>query len=86
MSWANKPNSKCPNCGHALQLTCYARKGESRAPKPNDLTICVDCLAVLVFTEAMDFRIAVRGDLSTEDRKELFKLQRELRTSGAFKN
>lgn len=48
------PETKCPNCGHS-----FTRQGElvrGRPPTAGDLTICCECLNVLVFERDLSIR------------------------------
>lgn len=52
----------CGNCGHALTQATGVR-GEAVAPKPGDVTICVECGNVMIFNEVMDVRKVTHEDL-----------------------
>lgn len=45
---------KCPNCGYKLDAATSATGAGD--PSPGDLTVCVRCAAVLVFTSEMAHR------------------------------
>jgi hypothetical protein len=44
------PERKCPHCDYALTGT-EATSGPVSAPSPGDLSICINCARVAVFTE-----------------------------------
>lgn len=48
------PN-RCPNCTHILEEATGVTTDD--APKPGDVTLCIYCAAVLVFTDDMMVRL-----------------------------
>jgi hypothetical protein len=50
------PLSKCPMCAYEMDCaTCVENK--EQLPKPNDVTLCIKCGEVLVFTEGLALRL-----------------------------
>lgn len=55
------PLSKCPLCGYEMDcVTCVDTPDQ--APRPGDLTICIKCGEVLVFTEELGLRIPTKEE------------------------
>ena len=67
----------CPVCGHILDGIREGSPEDGRktsCPNSGDLTICVYCASVLVFTELLELRIA-RDDEIAEMRNQISHMQ-----------
>jgi hypothetical protein len=56
MKEARLPLSECPHCHYKMDCATCVDKPEE-LPKPDDVTICLKCGEVLVFTENMGLRL-----------------------------
>jgi hypothetical protein len=54
MKTTKLPRSECLNCGHPLDRATHV-DGARRA-KPGDVTLCIRCSHIMIFTEDMSFR------------------------------
>ena len=50
----------CPLCGHWLDAATAGPSNPDATPKPGDITVCIQCVSVLVFDE--DLRVRVPTD------------------------
>jgi hypothetical protein len=66
--------TQCPECGHVLDAAEAVDDPEVR-PSPGDLSICIKCSAILIFTEDMSIRLATDAELDelAEDSPELHR-------------
>lgn len=55
------PKSICPTCQTILSAATDFTHGA--APKPDDITICINCGTILCFKEDMTLRLAVQLDI-----------------------
>lgn len=63
---------KCPACSHPLESdTAVIGAG---APRPGDLTVCINCAACLVFDEFLNRRLARLQDLKDVNREDLLAI------------
>lgn len=80
------PDSRCPQCGYRMEAaTSFA----GRTPEPGNTSICIDCGAALVFTEAMGLRQMTDAeflDLDDETRRMVQKIRMGLRILKAKRN
>jgi hypothetical protein len=68
------PN-RCPNCEHILEEATGITTQD--APKPNDVTLCIYCAAVLVFTEDMRVRLPTEEESNElASNSELMRMQK----------
>ncbi len=54
--------SPCPKC-MGLAIGATAADTGTRAPRPGDLTVCVECGQICRFTESMDIEAVSDADL-----------------------
>lgn len=52
---------RCPVCGYEMDSAEVA-VGTTKRPRPEDLTLCLNCGEVLVFTDTMEIRPAELRD------------------------
>lgn len=59
------PDSKCLNCGEALNGATGVMKedGEDRAPQDGDVTVCYNCAHIMAFAESGGFRPLTDGEM-----------------------
>jgi len=79
---------RCPGCEARLNRHGEAG-GPPGAPRPGDVTACVYCTLLLVFTDDMALRAATREDLVDMDLRELHAMvqaMRALKAGGAHRN
>jgi hypothetical protein len=50
------PSNQCPYCQHKLELATASPRNRHATPKPNDVTVCIECASVLVFTDDLNVR------------------------------
>lgn len=55
------PLSKCPLCGYEMDCATCVDIPE-HTPRPEDVTICIKCGEVLVFTEGLGLRIPTKEE------------------------
>lgn len=53
---------RCPACGHAVNAAADVG-GEQHAPKPGDVSVCIYCAELLVFTED-SLRLPTQGEMA----------------------
>jgi len=54
------PVQTCPICEHVLSAASSVY--DAARPRPGDMSICVNCRGILVFTDRMTLRRATRGE------------------------
>ncbi len=54
-------DARCPACGHQLDGACDPI-GDAR-PKPDDISVCIECASVLAYNADLTLRIASDDDL-----------------------
>ena len=55
------PDSPCPSCGEVMSAACNLFDKE--APSPGDLTICMECLAMLTFDQDRHLRAVTDAEI-----------------------
>lgn len=71
------PESKCPKCGYTLDAVGQIENLIVDKPEPGDLTVCLKCLAVLVFDKNMKQRTATAEEMH-ENLSEIFAIRRAI--------
>lgn len=72
------PETKCLNCGHKLDAASSIK--HDNAPKPGDVTLCIECSHIMIFTQDMGLR-----NLSSEEMDEIAKDDDVLKTAMVLK-
>jgi hypothetical protein len=62
MKTTELPRSECLNCGHPLDRATSAT-GDHTA-KPGDVTLCIRCSHIMIFTDEMGFRDPTEKELA----------------------
>jgi hypothetical protein len=62
MTCYRTPSAACPVCGYLMDACTALDNEKPRSPKPNDISICLECAAVLAFTDDLKFREATPDD------------------------
>ena len=58
------PECSCPFCGHRLDSAMAADPANPDAkPDPGDVTICISCAQILVFTDDLTLRASMPGEI-----------------------
>jgi hypothetical protein len=58
------PESLCPFCGQRLDSAIAADPANPDAqPDPGDVTICISCAQILVFTDDLTLRASMPGEV-----------------------
>lgn len=53
----------CPHCGAPINCAGFhPLEPHPRPPQPGDLTICLACAGVCIFTDDLDIRAATKSD------------------------
>lgn len=47
----------CPACGHVFTHVDTLEGGDTPMPNPGDLTVCIECAAVLTWDEDMIYQV-----------------------------
>lgn len=55
------PPMECPHC-HVVHDAASDPNKENPAPKPGDLTICIECAGIAQFTGAMQLRLVSKDE------------------------
>jgi hypothetical protein len=50
------PTSQCPNCGKTLDAAHNVTGEQANKVKPGDISLCIDCTAILVFDDELFLR------------------------------
>ena len=58
------PVSRCPDCGYAMDAASPVSGNADEEPRPGDLSVCLDCGAVLVFTNELGMRVATLREMN----------------------
>src|SRR4051812_11929897 len=72
-----KCNSFCPQCGYGplSGLTCISEGDTYYEPEPGNITICLKCKSILVFTdEILNLRKATEEEISNLKKSDSWKL------------
>lgn len=74
MDWKTTklPASRCPLCG--LESNA-ASSPEGATPDPGDITICMHCAGLLVFTDDMRLRTATNAEIAELPRSAALKVR-----------
>ncbi len=70
------PPATCPSCGQKLDAA--TRFEDDLEPSPGDVTICVGCQDVLVFTEELGLRQPTEAEIQELPLAEISRYQRAL--------
>lgn len=76
------PPCKCPTCGYKMDAATPAYFNAKVSPRPGDLSLCMKCGEMLVFTESLTIRILELNDmlqLKAVTQKELTNAQKLIR-------
>jgi len=58
------PEGRCPWCGHRFDAAMAADpKKPDATPKPGDVSVCISCASILVFTAQLTLRAAMPGEI-----------------------
>lgn len=58
------PECFCPFCGHRLDVAMAADPANPAAsPAPGDVSVCIECAQVLVFTDDLTLRASMPGEI-----------------------
>jgi hypothetical protein len=58
------PPCRCPWCGHRFDAAMSANPDRpDAAPKPGDVSVCISCAQVLVFTDDLTLRASMPGEI-----------------------
>ena len=68
--------ASCPSCGKKLDAATHPT--EDVAPLPGDVTICLCCQDILIFTEDLGLRRPTDQELETLPLLEISRIQRVL--------
>jgi hypothetical protein len=71
------PPQTCPCCRKFLDATTHILK--NHVPKVGDLTLCIECCAVLVFEPGMTMRLFTTAEIATLPNSTLADLERQQR-------
>lgn len=58
------PPAPCPGCGLVLDAANAADDTQPNRPRPNDLTICIHCSALLAYTDDLMLREATGREVA----------------------
>jgi hypothetical protein len=75
--------TECPSCGCTLNAAVDPNE-PTAVPRPGDMTICMSCCKVLIFTEDLGVRLAGPADVKkfTQDTLDYIqRLQRDIERS-----
>lgn len=67
MSTHDAPLCRCPHCGYRFNACTNAQRGSDNAPKPGDVTICIECERIGIYTDALSVRAPEPGEISGLD-------------------
>lgn len=73
---------KCPVCGHMLDAATRLEEDDA-VPAPGDLTVCIQCVSPLTFTEDMRYQFVDADafiELPDDSRIELARYMRAIHT------
>jgi hypothetical protein len=59
------PQQPCPSCGYKLNRARAVK--EEGLPSPGDVTVCIECVAWLVFNEALELRVLPLEEIEALD-------------------
>jgi hypothetical protein len=61
--------SHCPHCGRPLDAHGDTPgERDDKAPRPGDVSVCMKCGGVMIFTEGLGLRIATPEEMRVIDR------------------
>lgn len=75
------PHHECPSCEMALDAATDAY-GEA-TPEPGDLTVCIYCAAILVFTDTMGLRLPTDEEFAALPQETRQSVERLVQTINA---
>ena len=70
------PPASCPSCGKKLDAATHPT--EDVAPSPGDVTICLGCQDLLIFTEELGLRRPTEAEIQALPLDEISRYQRAL--------
>ncbi len=76
MTTTRLPPATCPSCGKKLDAATHPT--EDVAPSPGDVTICLGCQDVLIFTEELGLRRPTEAEIQALPLDEISRYQRAL--------
>ncbi len=76
MKTTRLPSATCPSCGKKLDAATTF--DEDVEPSPGDVTICLGCQDILIFTEELGLRRPTDQELETLPLLEISQMQRAL--------
>lgn len=82
------PIGECPNCGTALDEVTSMTGSERKRPREGDLSICMNCGALLVFRSDLSMaraRSSDLGDVTAEDLAQLIAYRDLIRRRGPLR-
>lgn len=82
------PSSNCPRCGYQFDR-CTGVLDETHVPKNGDVSLCMRCGTVLIFTADLHQRLANETDLqqlSDDQLALLLRAQRAIHYAHSVKN
>ncbi|TXH11785.1 MAG: hypothetical protein E6R04_00725 [Spirochaetes bacterium] len=80
-------NEICPNCGYTHNRASLVSDAEQEPPKPGDITICLNCAAVLSFDKDTNQVLMSSEDfekLQEEEKTHVLKLVSAIKNSKHF--
>jgi len=69
--------SMCPACGHELDAATSVF--DKVRPTPGDVTVCINCAALLQFTDDLSFKLANTHELTLTVLDQLAEIQAAVR-------
>jgi hypothetical protein len=62
MTMTNVQPHSCPYCGHLFEAVSDV-DGDQTAPRPGDVTVCIECASPLILTEGLQVRVPTPVEL-----------------------
>ena len=67
MKTTHTPEDKCPYCGHKISAATSVTSPHA-TPRPGDMTVCLECQEVSIFTVTLTLRKPTRKEQELIDR------------------
>ena len=58
------PEVACPFCGHLLDMAMCSPSTPEATPSPGDLSLCINCGGLTIFTEDMGMRVPTDAEMA----------------------